>query len=144
MAIVIYRRDLDVWEPGEHNGTFRGHNAAFVTAAAAIRAYWSDGELQRQCADKGQLVSEALATLCHTYSGHDMTFRGRGLIWGLEFPVPGVAQQVCDRAFELRLLLETSGPRQEVVKLMPPLTASTDELAQGLELLRDAVHDVLR
>jgi len=25
MAIVIYRRDLDVWEPGEHNGTFRGH-----------------------------------------------------------------------------------------------------------------------
>jgi len=143
MAIVIYRRDLDVWEPGEHNGTFRGHNAAFVTAAAAVRAYWSDGELQRQCADKSELVSDALGTLCGKYREHGVAFRGRGLIWGLEFPGPGLARQVCDSAFSFGLLMETAGPRDEVVKLMPPLIASDDELRQGLELLDDAMRYVL-
>jgi diaminobutyrate-2-oxoglutarate transaminase len=144
MAIVIYRRDLDVWQPGEHNGTFRGHNAAFVTATAAIQAYWSDGELQRQCAAKSELVADGLAALCDKYQDHGIAFRGRGLIWGLEFPVPAAARQVCDTAFQLRLLVETAGPRDEVVKLMPPLTASIDELQQGLELLGDAVREVLR
>lgn len=144
MAIVIYRRDLDVWAPGEHNGTFRGHNAAFVTAAAAIQAYWSDGELQRQCAVKSELVSDGLAALCDKYQDHGITCRGRGLIWGVEFPMPGAARQVCNMAFRLRLLMETAGPRDEVVKLMPPLTASTDELQQGLELLGVAMHEVLR
>jgi diaminobutyrate-2-oxoglutarate transaminase len=144
MSVIIYDRDLDVWRPGEHNGTFRGHNAAFVTAAAAIRAYWSDEELQRQCAAKSELVSDALAALCDKYQGHGLAFRGRGLIWGLEFPVPAAARQVCDTAFQLRLLMETAGPRDEVVKLMPPLTASDDELQQGLELLGEAVREVLR
>src|SRR5262249_13019246 len=32
MALTLFRGDLDVWEPGEHNGTFRGYNPAFVTA----------------------------------------------------------------------------------------------------------------
>ena len=144
MAILIYRRDLDVWEPGEHNGTFRGHNAAFVTATAAIQAYWSDGEFQRQCAAKSELVAAALAALCDKYAGHGLACRGRGLIWGLEFAAPGAARQVCDTAFQLCLLVEAAGPREEVVKLMPPLTASDDELQQGLDLLGEAVREVLR
>jgi diaminobutyrate-2-oxoglutarate transaminase len=36
------RPDLDVWSPGEHNGTFRGHNPAFVTATAALEHWRSD------------------------------------------------------------------------------------------------------
>lgn len=144
MAIVIYRRDLDVWEPGEHNGTFRGHNPAFVTAAAAIRAYWSDDELQQQCADKSALVSRTLAAICDKYQGHGVTFRGRGMIWGVEFPIPALARQVCETAFSFGMLMETAGPRDEVVKLMPPLTVSADELAQGLETLGNAMRDVLR
>lgn len=144
MAIVIYRRDLDVWEPGEHNGTFRGHNPAFVTATAALNAFWSDSELQQQCADKSSFVSGALDALCDKYQGHGVTFRGRGMIWGLEFPTAALARHVCDTAFRFGMLMETAGPRDEVVKLMPPLTASADELAQGMETLGDAVRDVLR
>ena len=143
MAVVIYRRGLDVWEPGEHNGTFRGHNPAFVTAAAAVRAFWSDCGLQRQCTDNSELVSDALAALAAKYQDHGVAFRGRGLIWGLEFGRPAIARQVCDTAFRFGLLMETAGARDEVVKLMPPLTASADELEQGLDLLGDAVRDVL-
>ncbi|MFC8586505.1 aspartate aminotransferase family protein, partial [Streptomyces sp. NPDC057217] len=34
MALCLFRPELDLWEPGEHNGTFRGNNPAFVTATA--------------------------------------------------------------------------------------------------------------
>jgi len=39
MSLVLMRSELDQWEPGEHNGTFRGNNLAFVSAAAAIETY---------------------------------------------------------------------------------------------------------
>ncbi len=42
MALTLIRPDLDVWEPGEHNGTFRGHNPAFVTGRAALEKFWAD------------------------------------------------------------------------------------------------------
>src|SRR6478672_5391769 len=44
MALVVLKRELDVWRPGEHNGTFRGNNHAFVTATASIEHYWSTNE----------------------------------------------------------------------------------------------------
>ena len=39
----LFKPELDIWEPGEHNGTFRGNNPAFVTATAALETYWADG-----------------------------------------------------------------------------------------------------
>src|SRR5690606_6460529 len=40
-AMLIFKPELDVWAPGEHNGTFRGFNPAFVTATKALD-FWSD------------------------------------------------------------------------------------------------------
>ena len=48
LALVVLKRELDVWKPGEHNGTFRGNNHAFVTATAAIEHYWSDAGFRRR------------------------------------------------------------------------------------------------
>lgn len=38
MALTLMRPEYDVWRPGEHNGTFRGYNPAFVTAARALES----------------------------------------------------------------------------------------------------------
>jgi diaminobutyrate-2-oxoglutarate transaminase len=54
-----------------------------------------------------------------------------------------MAAAVCRRAFERGMLLETSGPQSEVVKLMPPLTIGMDELDTGLELLTEVVDEVV-
>jgi diaminobutyrate-2-oxoglutarate transaminase len=88
-------------------------------------------------------VSAALAAIADRYQDLGVTFRGRGLIWGLELPEPALARQVCNTAFRLGLLVETAGSRDEVVKLLPPLTTSASELERGLELLGNAVRDVL-
>ena len=46
LALTLIRPELDVWQPGDHNGTFRGVAPAFVTGAQALRTYWSDDVLE--------------------------------------------------------------------------------------------------
>jgi diaminobutyrate-2-oxoglutarate transaminase len=46
-AVTLLKPELDVWEPGEHNGTFRGPNPAFVTATAAMD-FWAGEGLEKE------------------------------------------------------------------------------------------------
>lgn len=141
LALTLFRPELDIWEPGEHNGTFRGHNPAFVTATAALDTYWTDDQLEKQTLVKGEQVEAALASVVTEHGHLGPEYRGRGLIWGLTFTDKDRANAVCARAFELGLLVETSGPESEVIKLMPPLTVTPDELDEGLAVLGRAVRE---
>lgn len=143
LALTLLRPELDVWEPGEHNGTFRGFAPAFVTATEAIRTYWSDDTLEQSTITKGAFVEATLNSMVAKHPEGELTAKGRGLIRGLEFADPEKAAETCRNAFESGLLVETSGPRDEVIKLLPPLTISEDELTDGLTLLRNAATDAL-
>jgi diaminobutyrate-2-oxoglutarate transaminase len=142
MALTLIRPDLDIWKPGEHNGTFRGINPAFVTGTAALRAYWQDTALEQATAAKGRRIAAALTALARSVPGSAIRARGRGLAHGLAFNDGEQARKVSSAAFERGLLVETAGPRDEVIKLLPPLTVTDAELDQGLALLADAVHAV--
>lgn len=141
LALTLIRSDLDVWEPGEHNGTFRGFNPAFVTAAAALD-FWTDERLAKETLEKGLQVRQALNLITAEHSDVITGVRGRGLAWGLAFNRPELAPRVCAAAFERGLLMETSGPEDEVAKLLPPLTTPDAELAEGLELIAESVAAV--
>ncbi|MER5492757.1 diaminobutyrate--2-oxoglutarate transaminase [Streptomyces sp. NPDC002490] len=142
MSLCLFRPELDVWEPGEHNGTFRGNNPAFVTATAALETYWSDGPaMEKQTLARGQQVEEALGALTGEHRAEVKEYRGRGLVWGVEFHDKGRAARVARRAFDLGLLIETSGPEGEVVKLLPALTVTPGELGEGLRTLARAVRE---
>ncbi|MFF5489910.1 diaminobutyrate--2-oxoglutarate transaminase [Streptomyces virginiae] len=141
MALCLFKPELDVWEPGEHNGTFRGNNPAFVTATAALQTYWGDGALRQQTLVHGGRVESALRRLCADHERSGAGYRGRGLVWGIEFTDKQRAEAVCRKAFEHGLLVETSGPEGEVVKLLPPLTLTADELDEGLDTLARSVHE---
>ncbi|MFI8966005.1 diaminobutyrate--2-oxoglutarate transaminase [Streptomyces sp. NPDC053493] len=140
MALCLFRPELDVWQPGEHNGTFRGNNPAFVTATAAIDTYWRDDALRDRTLSRAGRIERALGDLCGEDERAALSYRGRGLVWGLEFADGERADAVCRRAFELGLLVETSGPHGEVVKLLPALTATDDELDEGLGILARSVR----
>ncbi|MEU3552964.1 diaminobutyrate--2-oxoglutarate transaminase [Streptomyces fragilis] len=142
MSLCLFKGELDVWEPGEHNGTFRGNNPAFVTATAALEAYWSEGDaLEKQTLARGLQVDQALAQITAENRPHVKEYRGRGLVWGLEFHDKERAGRVARRAFDHGLLIETSGPESEVVKLLPALTITPDELDEGLRVLDRAVRE---
>jgi diaminobutyrate-2-oxoglutarate transaminase len=142
MALTLIKPELDQWGPGEHNGTFRGHNPAFVTATAALREFWTDDTLERSTIAKGERVGAALAEIAATSDTVELTPKGRGLARGLSFSQPELAAKSCAAAFERGLLVETSGPSDEVMKLMPPLTISDAELDEGLAVVHDAVRAV--
>jgi diaminobutyrate-2-oxoglutarate transaminase len=143
MAVTLFRRELDVWLPGEHNGTFRGSNPAFVTATAALDAYWTTDDLRTSTEEKGRLLSAYLDSLCARLPAIGVSYRGRGLLWGLEFDAAGVAKEVSAAAFARGLLVETAGAREEVVKLSPSLLITPANLARGMAILEDAVEHVI-
>ncbi|MGI5426021.1 diaminobutyrate--2-oxoglutarate transaminase [Streptomyces sp. CA-179760] len=142
LSLLLIRPDLDVWPPGAHSGTFRGVNPAFVTATEALRTYWRDDALEKSTRARGEWVGSALRGIVGAHPGAGLSARGRGLVHGLEVGA-GLADQVADEASAQGLLVETSGPRDEVVKLLPPLTVSDEELAEGLAILEDSVRVVL-
>ena len=141
--LTLVRKELDIWEPGEHNGTFRGISPAFVTAAEAMRIYWSDDALAESTKAKGLQVESRFNALVAAYPDANLTAKGRGLARGLQFESGELAGKVCAEAFSRGLLMETSGPDGEVMKILPALTITTAELEQGLAIIDESVAAVL-
>lgn len=141
MALTLIRPDLDIWEPGEHNGTFRGNNLAFITAAEALD-YWSNERFTQQIMAKGKVIRSCLEELVAQYPELQGTARGRGLMQGIAFGIPGMAERLCARAFAKGLIMETSGTDSEVAKIMPPLTIDDTGLLAGLDILRTCVKEL--
>lgn len=142
MALTLIRPELDRFEPGEHNGTFRGHNLAFVTAHEAL-SYWTDDALTESTHEKGRHVRRFLEDIVHHFPEARASVRGRGLMQGLAFPNAELAGQIAAHAFSQGLIIETSGADSNVVKILPPLTISQEGLDAGLEILFESIKDTL-
>ena len=137
MALTLFKPELDVWEPGEHNGTFRGNNLAFVTAAKALEIFWSDDSFQKELGGKIEELHVGMEKIVEHVNGAYV--KGRGFLTGMSFPDPDTAGKVAAEAYKRNLLVETSGPEDEVVKLMPALTVEPEDLQKGLKILEEAV-----
>jgi len=142
-ALTLMKPEHDVWEPGEHNGTFRGNNLAFVTAAAALELFWSDDELTREVQRKEALLRAGLDSLAQQHDGLFDDVRGRGLIQGISTSVPEAAGEITAKAFERGLVIETAGSESEVVKLLPPLIVDDAAITTAFDILADAVDAVV-
>ncbi|KPP81921.1 MAG: diaminobutyrate--2-oxoglutarate aminotransferase [Rhodobacteraceae bacterium HLUCCO07] len=141
MALVLVRPEHDVFGPAEHNGTFRGNTHAFVTAKVAIEKFWKDDAFEKELAVKADVIAEGLASLALMVEGSNM--KGRGLMRGVDVGSGELAGEICARAFKKGLVIETSGPEDEVVKILAPLTTSEETLRKGLSILLDAAREVL-
>ena len=141
LSIVMIKPEHDQWEPGEHNGTFRGHNPAFVTAAAALEHYWSDDALSKKVTKDAMQIKDVLLDVADR---HGAEARGRGMIQGIDLGDSELAAAVSREAFQRGLIIETAGPEDQVVKTLPPLTISEAGLQQGLDILQQSMESVLR
>ncbi len=142
MALVVLKRELDVWKPGEHNGTFRGNNHAFVTARAALQKFWADEWFARDILRRSREVSVALHRMADFVPGARV--KGRGLMMGLDVGSGELASAISQRCLADGLIIELAGPHDEVVKLLPALTIPDALLAEGLGILQTAVRYELR
>jgi diaminobutyrate-2-oxoglutarate transaminase len=144
MAVMLHRPELDQQAPGEHSGTFRGNNLAFVGASAAL-SLWKDPAFEAGIHARGAVLDEWIAGICarHAGAGCAPRGRGRGMMRGIWFADPAVAKRASAAAFEMGVLVETSGADGEVLKILPPLTIEVDAMRGGLATVARAIHQAL-
>lgn len=142
MAITLFNEELDVWEPGEHNGTFRGNNLAFIAATEAL-SYWESKELEDQIEENAKYLKKFTNYIVKKYPELKAEARGRGLMQGVACHVDGIAGEICEKSFERGLLMETSGPKDEVFKFLPPLTIDKAGLQKGFNIIEDSIKEIL-
>jgi diaminobutyrate-2-oxoglutarate transaminase len=141
-AVVLMKPELDQWQPGEHNGTFRGNNLAFVTAKSAIEHYWSDKWLSDEIKRKGRYTSERLESIVSQYGDGNFATKGRGMFQGINCVKGDIAGKSPRNAFKKGLVIETSGADDHIVKFLGPLTISDDNLKKGIDIVQSAIREV--
>src|SRR5262249_26229269 len=135
LSVVLINRTLDAWKPAEHNGTFRGNNHAFVTAAAMLKEYWQTSAFADEVAEKSTYLSRRLESMVDEYSPDLVKVKGRGMMQGILCADPKRAAAITAKAYKHGLIIERAGPEDEVIKCMMPLTTSYDILDEGLDIL---------
>ncbi|MBO4210900.1 aminotransferase class III-fold pyridoxal phosphate-dependent enzyme, partial [Micromonospora echinofusca] len=139
LALTLFRRELDVWAPGEHTGTFRGNQLAFVAATAACQL-WGQEQFRTGLAVAVRRLARFRDDLAATVPG--LVLRGRGMALGVDLGAVGGAERaerVQRYAFANGVIVELCGRYDEVVKVLPPLTIDIVRLDRGLAVLRDAL-----
>ena len=129
---------IDCWEPGEHNGTFRGNNLAFIAGGHTLD-YWKDGQLSQQILSSARLIEEFFAS---SATLKDRFVRGTGLIRGFEMDTPEEADKLQKMLFRNGLLMDLCGPADPVLKIMPPLTIGRDDLVKGLAIIERSLFEL--
>lgn len=144
-AQVLMRPELDVWKPGQYNGTFRGFALAFTTAAAALNHFWRDDSFANEVQRKGEVVAERFGKIAAWLGtkGIEASVRGRGLMRGIDVGTGEIADKITHQAFANGLVIETSGQDGEVVKCLCPLTITDEDLRQGLDILEESARQAL-
>lgn len=139
-ALTLFRPELDKWSPGEHNGTFRGFQLATVAGKAGLE-YMLDHHVEAEVQRKGKLVDDYLREKLPQVS-EKLTYRGIGLIWGIDFSAfpEGTAKAVSAECYKRGLIIELAGRKDCVLKPMPPLTISDDDLLAGLDIIMEAIR----
>ena len=140
MSVLLVRPHLDRWQPGEHNGTFRGNAHAFVTADVALRKFWAGSGFAEDLARRSAMVTDRLSELANRVPG--ARHKGRGMMQGIDLGDGALAARIIDRCARGGLIIESSGPGHEVVKVLAPLTTPDHLLSTGLDILADAVVDL--
>jgi len=151
LSAVVYQKDLDLWCPGAHAGTFRGNQMAMAAGAATLR-FVKEKELDRHAAAMGErLMGYLRAIQKDTPCLGDV--RGRGLMVGVEavdctgkpdplgvYPRSGQsARRIQAECLERGLLLETGGREGSVVRFLPPLIVTPDDVDRIATIFEEAV-----
>lgn len=151
LAVVVYREELDRWQPGAHAGTFRGNQLAMVSGAAALRFTVERG-LPQHASAMGDRLMAHLRAVQRSATGIGEV-RGRGLMIGVEMVAhdgapdllgarptsPALARRVQAACLDRGLIVELGGRDGAVVRFLPPLVITSEQVDAVAERFADAV-----
>ncbi|WP_299018118.1 pyridoxal phosphate-dependent class III aminotransferase [uncultured Photobacterium sp.] len=151
MSILVFDKSIDTWLPGEHTGTFRGNQLAMATGAKALEIIRRD-DLVEHARKAGQYLKEGLEHIAK-YTDCIAEVRGRGLMLGLEIVKPSgkknkfgepeadpeLTLNIQRAALERGLIVEKGGRQGAVLRFLPPLIISYEQIDFALEALSKAI-----
>jgi diaminobutyrate-2-oxoglutarate transaminase len=156
LAVIVYREELDCWQPGAHAGTFRGNQLAMAAGSATL-TYVRENDLAGRAAVVGARLLAGLRGLAdrHPCVGD---VRGRGLMIGVELVDPAaepddygslpaaplLAAAVRREALRRGLIVELGGRHASTVRLLPPLTITDEQAEAVMARLADAIAAAAR
>mgnify|MGYP001791509319 FL=1 len=144
MSLLLIKSELDIWEPGEHNGTFRGNQLAFIGATAALE-YKGNINLEQDVKEKELFLKSYLTQQIAPISDK-IAIRGIGMIWGIDvknFGGKSFAKTITSRCFEKGLIVEVAGRNSTVIKILPPLVIDMTTLQKGCSIIKEAFNECL-
>ena len=136
-GIIAGRALMDRWPTGAHGSTFGGNPVACAAALATLDVLEDEGLMDRARLLGERTVERLRAELGGHPRVHDV--RGKGLMVGLELADAAMTDAVAVRCLDQGVIVLACGPDENVLRLVPPLTISDDELDQGLAVLIAAV-----
>jgi acetylornithine/succinyldiaminopimelate/putrescine aminotransferase len=134
-AILLTDRIAAALGPGDHATTFGGGPLVATVALDVVRTI-ADPDFLAEVRAKGAWFGELLLALTKRCA-RVREVRGRGLMWGLELADGEVAAPLVAAARERHLLVLTAGPT--VLRLVPPLTVTREELERGAAILEEVL-----
>lgn len=144
-ALVLIKPELDIWEPGEHNGTFRGYQLSMVAAKAGLEVMLNE-HVEEKVREREKIIARYMDEI-KAIAPEKIRVRGIGYVWGVDLyhcdPEGKTSKAVLDECFRHRLIVERVGRGNAVIKVMPELLIDEETLCRGLEILKAAVKTVV-
>ena len=137
IGALLAKEHANVFEPGDHGSTFGGQPLVTAAAAHVLRRVL-EGDILQNVRARGDQAARALTALGEKHAAVKGV-RGRGLLIGLELN-EAIAPDVVVASMHAGLLLNPVRP--DVVRLMPPLTVSADEIDRCVAIIDAAIAEV--
>ncbi|MFE4427901.1 aspartate aminotransferase family protein [Peribacillus butanolivorans] len=152
LSVVIYNKELDLWSPGAHIGTFRGNQLAMAAGTATLK-FMKETNLVEHAAKMGEILKNILKDLQKDIQQIG-DVRGRGLMVGVElvnhlapqnsngsYPANSeLASTIQQECFQRGLILEVGGRHGSVVRFLPPLIVTESQLREATAIFEEAVR----
>ncbi len=152
LSAVVYHKDLDRWQPGAHAGTFRGNQLAMAAGTATLQ-YVKEHRLDLHAHEMGERLMAILRNI-QKDKPQIGDVRGRGLMIGIEIVNPvdppdalGVyppnrklACRIQAECLKRGLIVELGGRQGSVVRFLPSLIVTADEIDRIGSIFAEAVR----
>jgi 4-aminobutyrate aminotransferase len=143
-GIMARRQLLEKFAPGTHGGTYSG-NAVACAAAVATLDVMEEERLPERAERMGKRLIDGVRTVAERH-GCVAEVRGRGLMVGIEFadpehlaPRPDLAKRVLQEALDRKVLLLSCGTWSQVVRVIPPLVTTEEEIDLSVRVIGEAL-----
>ncbi len=148
LSLILYKKELDIWKPGTHIGTFRGNQIAMRAGILAIKMV-KDLKIEAHVKKIGKLMKDKLKELQNEFNFIGEV-RSEGMIFGVEYvknrqskePSEEIAKKILRQCYENGLIVELGGYYNNVIRFLPPLIITRSMALNGLVIFKKANENI--